>query len=398
MSYGYQDDHLNSRRTGGRDIYPTPSPGPLLNQSTQSASSQPSSYSVTPSYNVDSYYSTENHRAPSPHYAQPAPPNTSRGPSPTHQPSFAPSAYRAPSPNYDPPYNPQHHPGMQQSRPSFSSYHTDLPDETRSFSSTTHLAQKEGWDVGAIVPSVPPVPHQYSGYPPPVAPYSASPYGQPMPSPPPTGYGGTSHWHAMRKQLLERRVVKQIPLTNGNLIMDVPVPKGVIHSGNAVHAEKDEMTSMRYSAATCDPDDFMRNKFNLRPYLYGRKTELFVSHPPPTSRSMRERLTTDCHDNVQRDVGSFAQDTQLGHQEHCASVYEKQVQDVGPRRVEKGRRLHCRRWTESGGSQGSEGIAVDGHLCRGETAVLRHVKVQPNIQGVMKDTVAGKETQAHIFE
>lgn len=76
---------------------------------------------------------------------------------------------------------------------------------------------------------------------------------------------------------MERRVVKQIPLSNGNLIMDVPVPRGVLPpSAGSVGAEQDEMTKMRYTAATCDPDDFMRSKFNLRPYLYGRKTELFV--------------------------------------------------------------------------------------------------------------------------
>jgi chitin synthase len=76
---------------------------------------------------------------------------------------------------------------------------------------------------------------------------------------------------------MERRVVKQIPLSNGNLVMDVPVPKGVRANASGLGAQGDEMTSMRYTAATCDPDDFMRNKFTLRPYLYGRQTELFVS-------------------------------------------------------------------------------------------------------------------------
>jgi chitin synthase len=92
-----------------------------------------------------------------------------------------------------------------------------------------------------------------------------------------TSYSGTSHWHAMRNQLLERRVVKQIPLHNGNLIMDVPVPKEVIPTTKGLGLEQDEMDKMRYSAATCDPDDYMASKFSLRQYLYGRKTELFVS-------------------------------------------------------------------------------------------------------------------------
>lgn len=150
--------------------------------------------------------------------------------------------------------------------------HTDYSDEDKSFASTTHLVspQKE-WGVGSVVPvtTIPPV-NQL-----PYQPYQAYP---PRPSPSPiTHRGGTSHWHAMRKQLLERRVIKQIPLHNGNLVMDVPVPKGVIPSTKGLGVMDGEMDSMRYSAATCDPDDFMGSKFSLRQYLYGRKTELFVS-------------------------------------------------------------------------------------------------------------------------
>lgn len=152
---------------------------------------------------------------------------------------------------------------------------TDYSDEDKSFASTTHLVspQKE-WGVGSVVPvtTIPPV-NQL-----PYQPYQAYP---PRPSPSPTTpRGGTSHWHAMRKQLLERRVIKQIPLHNGNLVMDVPVPKGVIPSTKGLGVMDGEMDSMRYSAATCDPDDFMGSKFSLRQYLYGRKTELFVSAQP----------------------------------------------------------------------------------------------------------------------
>ena len=79
---------------------------------------------------------------------------------------------------------------------------------------------------------------------------------------------------------MERRVVKQVPLLNGNLIMDVPVPKGVVPNSAGLGMEPDEGEKMRYTAATCDPDDFMRRKFTLRQYLWGRKTELFVSTWP----------------------------------------------------------------------------------------------------------------------
>jgi chitin synthase len=109
------------------------------------------------------------------------------------------------------------------------------------------------------------------GYPP-RNPYAVSPSAYAAPQTP----GGTAHWHQVRNNLLERRVVKQIPLINGNLVMDVPVPKGCITGQGGLGCMPDEMEKMRYSAATCDPDDFMRKKFSLRPYLYGRSTELFI--------------------------------------------------------------------------------------------------------------------------
>lgn len=33
---------------------------------------------------------------------------------------------------------------------------------------------------------------------------------------------------------------------------------------------------MRYTAATCDPNDFLKNRYTLRTHNYGRKTELFI--------------------------------------------------------------------------------------------------------------------------
>ena len=38
----------------------------------------------------------------------------------------------------------------------------------------------------------------------------------------------------------------------------------------------EEYTHVRYSACTVDPDEFVRSKYCLRPFLYGRKTELFI--------------------------------------------------------------------------------------------------------------------------
>lgn len=194
-----------------------------------------------------------------------------------------PSSYSYNAPTHTAPGVGDYFPPTQiQPRPSFSSSHhpygggggQDFPDETKSYASTSHLNKE--WGVGDVVPPVPQQP--YAGYPPRMAQTHL----------PPQTPGGTAHWHQVRNQLLERRVVKQVPLINGNLVMDVPVAKGCIPSQSGLGTMPDEMEKLRYSAATCDPDEFMRKKFSLRPYLYGRKTELFVRSslfpsPPPCS-------------------------------------------------------------------------------------------------------------------
>jgi len=182
-----------------------------------------------------------------------------------------PTGYTAPGPgDY---FAPAQAPTAIQPRPSFSSTHHPYQDydDTKSYASSANLNKE--WGVGQVVPPVPTMPIN-QGYPP-RNPYAVSPSAYAAPQTP----GGTAHWHQVRNQLMERRVVKQIPLINGNLVMDVPVPKGCITGQGGLGCMPDEMEKMRYSAATCDPDDFQKSKFSIRPYLYGRRTELFVSRP-----------------------------------------------------------------------------------------------------------------------
>lgn len=278
MSYGYNQPYSPNRAgaNGYNNNYHDPSdrgPSPRndFSQPTGNSYQQP----------ADSFYmqqSSNAQRAPSPQYPAYSPPR--HGSSANLHP-----ADTYPPTSYTPAYG--NSPGMI-SRPSFSSQHTDYADEGKSYSSTTHLAQKE-WGPGDLVPPVPLLPHQQNslyGYPPQSARspapfqngYGQQPYQQ-QPPPSATGWNnwGTQHWQQMRNNLLERRVVKQIPLHNGNLVMDVPVPKGVVPSQKGMGEEPEEMEKLRYTAATCDPDEFMQRKFTLRQFLYGRKTELFVS-------------------------------------------------------------------------------------------------------------------------
>ncbi|KAI0786713.1 glycosyltransferase family 2 protein [Abortiporus biennis] len=81
-------------------------------------------------------------------------------------------------------------------------------------------------------------------------------------------FGPAPLGRARRRHKLKKRV----RLTNGNLVVDLDVPPKMVlpRKGDP------EMMKMRYTAVTCDPDDFERNGFFLRQNEYGRSTELFI--------------------------------------------------------------------------------------------------------------------------
>lgn len=108
------------------------------------------------------------------------------------------------------------------------------------------------------IPPVPSIPYQPQQYPPQRPGFLQAQN---------TGYSDA------REKLMKKRSVRQVPLVQGNLVLDVPVPNSIIPASGQ---STDEMTKMRYTAATCDPDDFMASKYSLRPYLYNRQTELFI--------------------------------------------------------------------------------------------------------------------------
>ncbi|KAJ2809660.1 hypothetical protein H4S07_003128, partial [Coemansia furcata] len=77
-----------------------------------------------------------------------------------------------------------------------------------------------------------------------------------------------------RFQSQRNRKLQKVVLTAGNLVVDCAVPKSVLEAGK--FQEDREFTHMRYTAATCDPNHFVNEKYTLRPVLLGRKTELFI--------------------------------------------------------------------------------------------------------------------------
>lgn len=116
-------------------------------------------------------------------------------------------------------------------------------------------------------PPVPTMPYQAS-YPPQNYPPEQQHRPQMLRAP-----GSNSGYSDAREKLMKRRSVRQVELQGGNLVLDMQVPSHIVPAGQN-HSE--EMTKLRYTAATCDPDDFMRSRYSLRPYLNGRHTELFI--------------------------------------------------------------------------------------------------------------------------
>ncbi|KAL9538021.1 hypothetical protein MBANPS3_011259 [Mucor bainieri] len=66
---------------------------------------------------------------------------------------------------------------------------------------------------------------------------------------------------------------KKVPLFQGNFVLDCPVPTRLMEA--SARKEK-EFSMMRYSAVTCDPNDFASSNYTLRPQLMNRETELFI--------------------------------------------------------------------------------------------------------------------------
>ncbi|KAL9080917.1 MAG: hypothetical protein Q9157_000417 [Trypethelium eluteriae] len=83
---------------------------------------------------------------------------------------------------------------------------------------------------------------------------------------------------------LKRNATRKLKLVQGAVLSaDYPVPSAIQNSvqakyRNDLESGSEEFTHMRYTAATCDPNDFtLKNGYNLRPAMYNRHTELLIA-------------------------------------------------------------------------------------------------------------------------
>ncbi|KAG2756369.1 glycosyltransferase family 2 protein [Suillus brevipes Sb2] len=165
-----------------------------------------------------------------------------------------------------------------------------------------------------------------------------------------------------REKLMKRRSVRHVELQNGNLVLDVAVPSHIVPHGMG---SAEEMTKMRYTAATCDPDEFMRRKYSLRPYLYGRHTELFIVM---TMYNEDEVLFVKTMNAVIKNIAHL-----------CG-------------------RSRSRTWGPEGWKKVVVCIVSDGRSKVNKRTLQVLTLMGCYQEGIAKDSVAGKDVTAHIFE
>jgi len=155
---------------------------------------------------------------------------------------------------------------------------------------------------------------------------------------------------------------RQVQLVQGNLVLDNPVPSKLT---SFLPRRDAEFTHMRYTAATCDPDDFLKDGYTLRPALLGRETQLFIA---VTMYNEDEILFTRTMHGIMRNIA------------HLCS------------------RSRSRVWGKDGWQKVVVCVVADGRrdIHPRVLDVLAAMGVYQD--GIAKNLVNGKEVKAHIYE
>ncbi|KAJ7124787.1 chitin synthase [Mycena crocata] len=216
----------------------------------------------------------------------------------------------------------------------------------------------------------------------PSRPITASPDGMGPPRPRfSMGTGGHVHRDSVvsldtgwrRRQTVKRGVTRKVKLTRGHFIAEYAVPTAVHNAIETKYSatKSTEFSHMRYTAATCDPDDFTANGWSLRTKDYGRETELLIA------------------------VTSYNEDSTL---------YARTLHGVmlNVRDICKTRKSKFWRTNAEAGQPGWQKIVValiiDGLEAMDKSVLDILATVGVYQDGVMKKKIDGNETEAHIFE
>ncbi|KAI9881468.1 MAG: Chitin synthase, class 2 [Pleopsidium flavum] len=205
-------------------------------------------------------------------------------------------------------------------------------------------------------------------------------YGGPGRVPSPYSRSDTSSTEAWRQRQapaangLRRYATRKVKLVQGSVLsVDYPVPSPIQNDiqakyRNDLEGGSEEFTHMRYTAATCDPNDFtLKNGYNLRPNMYNRHTELLIAI---TYYNEDKVLTARTLHGVMQNIRDIVNLKKSEFWNKGGPAWQKIVV--------------C--------------LVFDGiDPCDKETLdVLATIGVYQD--GVMKRDVDGKETVAHVFE
>jgi len=184
--------------------------------------------------------------------------------------------------------------------------------------------------------------------------------------------GAESAWR--RRQTIKRGVTRKVKLTNGNFITEYAVPTPVHSAIEAKWAQtkSTEFSHMRYTAATCDPDEFTEaNGYSLRPKIYGRDTEILIA---VTSYNEDKTLYARTLHGVMLNIRDICKTKQ--------SKYWRRTAEEG----------------NPGWQRITVALIVDGLEAMDKSVLDILATIGVYQDGVMKKQIDGKDTVAHIFE
>ncbi|KAL0576501.1 Chitin synthase, class 7 [Marasmius crinis-equi] len=185
-----------------------------------------------------------------------------------------------------------------------------------------------------------------------------------------------------RRQTIKRGVTRKVKLTQGHFITEYPAPTPIINATEACYLNSThttEFTHMRYTAATCDPDDFTeQNGWSLRTKMYQRQTELLIA------------------------VTSYNEDKALYARTLHGVMLN--IRDICKTKQSKFWRSHAAGDLEIGGGGNwawqkiTVALIVDGLEAMDKSVLDIFATVGVYQDGVMKKRIDGKDVVGHIFE
>ncbi|KAF7433398.1 Chitin synthase, class 2 [Pleurotus ostreatus] len=184
--------------------------------------------------------------------------------------------------------------------------------------------------------------------------------------------GAESAWR--RRQTIKRGVTRKVKLTQGHFIAEYAVPTPVFSAIEAKWSstKSTEFSHMRYTAATCDPDEFSEETgWSLRTKIYNRQTELLIA------------------------VTSYNEDKTLYARTLHGVMLN--IRDICKTKQSKYWRRHAEEGTPAW-QKITVALIVDGLEAMDKSVLDILATVGVYQDGVMKKQVDGKDTVAHIFE